>query len=119
MSFLLQAKRRKGDLIKWVKVETAETKTELESLIPFGKESDFKILEQEEIVKANKEDFGKRLRAILESRKLSSSKAADLCGLQAAAIRKYIEGKSLPHVGSFNKLCEGLNISADDLIDRG
>lgn len=69
----------------------------------------------------DKAEFTRRFRIKLiqlrYAQKLSQNKLADLSGINHNMIKDYENGRNLPTIWSFYKLCKGLGVSIDALLD--
>lgn len=71
-------------------------------------------------IKIDKAEFTRRFRIKLiqlrYARKISQNKLADLSGLNHNMIKDYENGRNLPTIWSFYKLCKGLGVSSNEIL---
>lgn len=123
--YMLQAKVNNridgNDVYEWKNVESADGKEELRALIPIGRESFFRIIDVYAWEKKDRKIsleatalFCERFNNLITGQ--TTSEIARKCGLTVDKIRKYKRGERYPRMESLRKLCEGLNVSAAELI---
>lgn len=63
-------------------------------------------------------EFGPRLRAARDCRRMTQEQLASKCGMSVAAISHFETGKREPNLASLRKIADGLGVSADFLLYR-
>lgn len=61
--------------------------------------------------------FAENFKNARKAANLSQQQIADKLGLDRSAIAHYEMGDSMPNARNFNKICELLNISINELLD--
>lgn len=63
-------------------------------------------------------NFGERLKLMLEGKKMSQRKLAEVSGLTEAAVSRYIKGDRVPSAMTLKAIAEALECSVSDLLEE-
>lgn len=127
MRYHLQVEVHTSNGSKWRDVEAANSKADLESLIPEGREDDFRILNKtaySAFLNENKnpenrkkrERFSKNLLNILREKKMTRAEAARACGFSRSTAWSFYNAVNFPREENIQKMCEGLGVSRAELL---
>ena len=120
--FMLQAKKSTGKtrLGEWLRVEEADTREELEAMIPEGGESRFRIVKLpiDPVLPA---DFPEIITKVFEETGLAKYKFERHCGISPAMLGKMMRGEHVPTFEPVLKISKALGIPLERLYgyDRG
>lgn len=66
----------------------------------------------------SRENIQENLIKLLNHKGLSQKDLATACGVKAAAVSKWINGTQIPNVELYDKICDFLEVSLDQLFGR-
>ena len=105
-----------AEIITDIQVDNERERVMIDRLLKGRKSAYHRDIENRELFY---EQFGIRLRAIMDSRKISSSALAKEANVSNSAITSYTKGKRMPDIYTLSKISKALNVTTDILIEGG